>query len=241
VVFSRGSVCPGAPTDINQDFRQLSGILSQLARWGFVCIAPDLGWLAPADTDNYRAVLRDAGTYMLAENVRPGSLFRFQVQVTGIGIIGHSTSGLAAIFLATSNALPIAAMGLIAPAATSNADKSQITGFAPNPTLVFHGTKDDAGVGVGTAPLDIYSAAGPPKHLVTIDGANHFGYTDSLCLQGDPAATISQADQQKIAKAYLVAFFRRYLQGAMEESNYLSGARRIEDTENLPITVTAQT
>ena len=34
--------CPGAPTDTTDDYRELSGIMAHLARWGFVTIAPDL-------------------------------------------------------------------------------------------------------------------------------------------------------------------------------------------------------
>ena len=34
-------VCDGAPADITQEFLQLAGILSHMARWGFIAISPD--------------------------------------------------------------------------------------------------------------------------------------------------------------------------------------------------------
>jgi hypothetical protein len=86
----------------------------------------------------------------------------------------------------------------------------------------------------------VYAAAGPKKHKVTIGGANHFGFSDALCILADPAATINQADQQKIAKAYLTAFFRRYIQGALEVEDYLTGARQVEELEGFAVTVEAQ-
>lgn len=229
--------CPGAPTDTTQDFRQLSGILAHLARWGFVTIAPDLSWLAVAGVPDWQFVLKDAVSYMLTENLRAGSPFNGKIKTTGLGAMGHSTGGLAATFLGTSGAFPIEALGLIAPAATTMGDVAQIGTFAPKPVLVLHGTQDAGPYSADGQPLNIYAAAAAKKHLVTIDGANHFGYTDGLCIQEDGAATISQANQQRIAKAYLTAFFRRYLRGATEVDDYLTGVRKVEELEAFTITV----
>jgi hypothetical protein len=83
------------------------------------------------------------------------------------------------------------------------------------------------------------AGAGPKKHMITIPGGNHFGFTDALCILEDPAATISQADQQKIAKAYLTAFLRRYVQGVLEVQDYLTG-RPVEGLEAFGIMVNSQ-
>src|SRR5262249_26957802 len=93
---------------------------------------------------------------------------------------------------------------------------------APKPVIVFYGTKDPGPFSVDDPALDTYNAAGAKGHSITIGGANHFAYTDSLCILADGPATVSQADPQRIAKAYLTAFFRRYLNGALEVKDYLT-------------------
>lgn len=234
-----GGLCPGTPEqvkDATQDFRRLSHVLDHLATWGFVTIAPDLDWLTISGESDRRFAMQDAGHYMLVKNVEPGSPFEGQIKTTGMGVMGHSFGGFGAVVLGTSGALPIGAMVLIAPAGGT----ATVPAFAPRPVLVLHGTKDTAEVGAGTLPLSLYAAAGPKKHLLTIGGANHFGYTDDICIVFDPTATISQPTQKKIARAYVTAFFRRYLQGATEEDPYLVGVKIVEELEGLALSVQAQ-
>ena len=225
--------CPGAPADTTQDYTRVSGILSQLARWGFVTIAPDLSWLAAASESDWTLVLQDAISYMLAANAQAGSPFQGELLTTGVGAIGHSTGGYAASKLATQSSSPISALALIAPAGGSYA-LGFLSTFVPRPILVFEGGED---IGPYGASGDFYSAAGASKFLVNIPGANHFGYYDDVCVLADNTATISQADQQRIAKAYLVAFFRSYLLGATEEDDYLSGVRPVEQLEGFGINI----
>lgn len=230
--------CPGAPSDTGDDFRQLSGILSHLARWGFVSIAADLSWLADTfGIDSWTLVLSDAATYIVAEHTRAGSPLEGKLQIAAISLLGHSTGGFAAIELATSGLLSVDALGLLAPAGGADS----VVKFAPKPILVVHGTQDTGSFGDGGQSVNVYAAAGPAKHIVTIDGANHFGFTDGLCILKDPPATIGQADQQKIAKAYLTAFFRRYVQDAVEVEDYLTGARPVEELDAFTVTVQSQT
>jgi dienelactone hydrolase len=240
-------VCRGTPTDITQDFRQLSGIFAHMARWGFIIISPDLSWMTydAMDFNDKPIVLNDAISYMIAENSRVGSPFNGRILTGGYGAMGHSAGGLTTIYGATS--VPrthlIDAMALIAPAAKSASDiSSRIESFAPNPVLIIHGTNDTGKEGADEEPLNIYKAAKAKKYLIKIDGANHFGYTDSLCLQppGDAAATIKQADQQRITKGYLTAFFLRYLKGASGLDNYLAGIRPIEGLSDFVIRIDAE-
>jgi hypothetical protein len=233
----RWDACPGAPTDTNQDYRQLSGILSHLARWGFVCVSPDLSWLAPEfNIDDWLWVFADAGSYLAAENTRAGSPFQGQLNTASFNVMGHSTSGIAAIEIAAGGQLAVGTLGLLAPAGGSGT----VGSLAPRPVMVLRGTNDTGPFGDGGESDDVYAAAGPSKHMITIDGANHFGFADSLCIVADPAAAISQADQQRIAKAYLTAFFRRYVQGVLAVEDYLAGVRQIEELEAFAITVDAQ-
>jgi len=51
---------------------------------------------------------------------------------------------------------------------------------------------------------------------------------------------IKQADQQRIAKGYLTAFFLRYLKGASGLDNYLEGIRPIEELGDFLIRINAE-
>lgn len=108
-----------------------------------------------------------------------------------------------------------------------------------NPILVLHGTEELSASGVDEVSLSVYAAAGPPKHLVVIEGANHFGYTDELCVADDPG-TISPGDQRRIAIAYITAFLRHYASGVTGLSAYLTGQRAIEELERFRVTVDAE-
>lgn len=239
--FPIAAVCPGAPEDIEHDFLQLTGTLLQLARWGFITIAPDLSWLAVEfGIHDWQLTLQDAVTYMLAENGRNGSPFNGQVQPANLAAMGHSTGGLAAIHYATSGVHPIEALGLIAPAARSTPDTAQISGFAPRPAFIFLSGRETSFAGADNEPLAIYGAAGAVKHLATVPGGNHYGYTDALCILDDNTATIPQADQARVGTAYLTAFFRRFLSGALEVDDYLLGLRPVEELEGLGVTVEAE-
>jgi fermentation-respiration switch protein FrsA (DUF1100 family) len=185
-------------------------------------------------TPNWQAVITAAASYAIAENTRSGSPFQGKIRTTGIGLMGHSSSGTAVPHVATSGLFSVDALALIAPFHGDN----EVINFAPKPALVVHGTNDTGAFGGQGASN--YAAAAPTKYLVTIDGANHYGYTDALCILADPSVTIAQADQQKIAKAYITAFFRRYLLGALETQDYLTGVHPVEELESFGITVDAQ-
>jgi len=123
-----------------------------------------------------------------------------------------------------SPAVQIQGLGLIAPA--------QFQQPVPDVTkLVIHGTKDPP-CQVGNGPVEIYRDANPAKYLVVVTGANHFGYTDGICLEPaeelcpssdeDPGRDSSSevggvtgqeahARQQRTARNYVHAFFSHYL------------------------------
>jgi pimeloyl-ACP methyl ester carboxylesterase len=229
--------CPGAPTETDTDFRQFSGILSHLARWGFVSIAADFAWLAGTfSVADWMLALADSASYLIGENTRAGSSLQGQLVTSSVNLMGHSTNGWAAVLLATNGSLPVDSLALLAPAGGEN----EIVNFAPKPVILLHGTRDLSGLGDSGHSLNVYAAAAATKHLVDIEGANHFGFTDSLCVQVDATATMAQADQQRIAMAYLTAFLRRYGTNAPNLDDYLSGQRPIEELETFVIAVNSQ-
>ena len=132
--------------------------------------------------------------------------------------------------LATDFALQSLSYGLIAPAPL-------FYYFIPSRnTVVFKGTLDTK---QNATPEHSYAAAGPPKTLVTIPGANHFGYTD-LCPPDNHAfdvglydnnGTIPRDAQQLAGAAYLAALVRYYALGDGTARDYLSGERKIDELD----------
>lgn len=235
--FTNHEVRPGSPEDTVGDYLQYRGILSHLARWGFVCASVDLSWLAPNPSiGEWSLTLEDTAQYLFKENGRPSSPFSGKLRTDGVCLMGHSTSGVAAIESATVlGNLTVHALALLAPAGTS-----EISQFAPRPVLVLRGTAE-GGIGTdGGGSFAVYSAAHPSKYMVLIEGGTHFGFTDSIRLQAETPG-IDERDQQRIAAAYIAAFFRRHLLGDTRMDAYLTDSRRIEELEDFTLTVSSET
>jgi pimeloyl-ACP methyl ester carboxylesterase len=214
-------------TDNTQDYKQAEGILKRLALSGAVAISFNWHGLT-SEADAIAGYVIDAITYL-------GNEFGDDVDLDRVGLIGHSTGGQAvtsaAQELRQQENPPAVFVGLIAPVFS--------TGQPSGPVLVIHGTRDHA-CQVGTDPLGVYCVANAPKYLVVLTGANHFGYTDGICLNpsqprtgrcpNDPWGLLPEADgwdnsslvggveeqaaharQQRAAGNYLHAFFSHYL------------------------------
>ncbi|WP_437944667.1 alpha/beta hydrolase [Sorangium sp. So ce296] len=231
------AVTGGSPAGIGQDYRQLAGVMAHLARWGFAVIAPDLSWLAPDDAPLRRAaVLRDALSYL-----RAGSRGPLLADFDRVGALGHGLGAQAALALALDPAGPfhVRALALLAPA--GEPDRAPpIDALEPRPVLVVRGTADPISASV---PAALYGRARAPKHLVTLPGASHFGYTTSLGLAEplDGPAELPRREQQAIAMGYLAAFFNGYLRDAHRCLGALSGKESLEGLEAREIPVSAET
>ncbi|WP_437756715.1 alpha/beta hydrolase [Sorangium sp. So ce1389] len=234
--LATSAATPGSPANIGQDHRQLAGVMAHLARWGFVVIAPDLSWLAPDDAPQRRAaVLRDALSHL-----RAGSRGPLLADFDQVGLVGHGLGAQAALALALDAASPfhVRALALLAPAGEPER-APPIDALAPRPVLLVHGTADPIAASV---PATLYHRARAPKHLVTLPGASHFGYTTSIGLAEplDGPAELSRREQQAIAMGYLAAFFNGYLRDARRCLGALSGKESLEGLEAREIAVSAE-
>lgn len=236
--FRTSAVKPGAAVDLGQDYRQLAGIMAHLARWGFVVIAPDLSWLTPDDAPQRRAaVLQDALAHL-----RAGSRGPLLADFDRVGLLGHGFGARAALALSLDAASPfhVRALALLAPAGDpTHAPPLPIDALAPRPVLVVHGTADPI---AAACPMELYERARAPKHLVTLPGANHFGYTTSIGLAEpfDKEAELPRREQQAMAMGYLAAFFNGYLRNARGSLDVLSGKATLEGLEARQIPVRAE-
>ncbi len=230
-------------TDFTKDYLQAEGILKQLVSSGIIAISFD--WLSLTVHDN------EIVDYVMKALLQLGNEFGAKADLQNAGLIGHSTGGAAVILAAEkfknmeNPPAQINGVGLIAPAFPLHQELINLT----NNVLVIHGTRDHPNQ-VGTTPLKVYCKAKGNKHLLVIEGANHFGYTDGICLDPnqhreargwyDPWGLLPEADgydnacmvgglegkeaqvlQRRTAGNYLLAFFRKYLHKDNNVNDYL--------------------
>ncbi|OVE79733.1 hypothetical protein BVY01_01640, partial [bacterium I07] len=236
---------PSLKQDKTHDYLQAEGLLKSLAASGIIAIS--FNWHGHFKTGHYNL---DLSPLVVKAVKRLGELFGSGVNLQIVGLAGHSTGGAAVLYAADlfRNMSPpsavINAVGLISPAAIFHNEQLL------EPMLVIHGTREHSCM-VGTSPLNIYCKAKGSKHLVVVEGANHFGYTDGICLDpdqqriseclsNDPWHLLPEDDgydngsevggltgqaahklQQRTARNYLHAFFSYYLQGNTSTAQYL--------------------
>lgn len=222
--------------DITNDYTRVGRMLDHVASNGCVVVVPDLSGLTVFGFDERAAVL--VGMYQYLKSLNP-SVFSGALDLTRIVLAGHSTGGGACLvtrgnLVGAGGPSPVA-MGLLAPAVSIGGLASispLAAGQAPNALMVLKGTADTLQVGMD--PDGVYSAAHAPRVLVTIPGANHFGYTDictpdnKVCAAIDSPGAISTLGQQLTGGAYLAALVRRFALGDMSVEPYLSGQRIVE-------------
>jgi chlorophyllase-like protein len=219
--------------DISQDFRRVETVLRHVASHGCVVMAPDLSGLTfSANPFEERAAVIVA-LYQHLKTLPVNVLARLNLD--SVILAGHSTGGGAALrargnLLGAGGPTPVA-VGVLAPAVSSGGMPSGeavslSAAVSPAALLVIKGLIDRQ---VGSDPDTVYQAAKSPKGLVSIPGANHFGYTDicsrdnNACAAEDSSGTIKLLSQQVTAGGFLAALMRAYAWGDLLSLPYLRG------------------
>lgn len=243
---------PGAcagPYPPDRDFRTAHRMLKHVVTNGCVAVAPDLSWVPPdlgsavslEEAFDLRAqVLLAYFQYLVGLNV---SLFARQLDLTRVFLVGHSTGAgacaTAGRWLGSVSSFHALAYGFLAPYFRHLSVPPGVDTNVRN-LLVIGGGEDTAST---TDPADSFAAAGPPKTLVTVPGANHFGYThlcelDNTCHPSvlGTAGTIPREGQQMTAAAYLAALLRWHAFADDTALPYLTGQRIVEGPELFGVT-----
>lgn len=247
----RTEIEPSAGHPVNRDFTTINTILSHLASYGCVCLAPELSWTggAPQKADWQREAVVFVKYYQLLVATLNQQVFNNQLRLGSVVMVGHSHR--AGTVVNAGRGLPFSqgpkplAYGLIAPESGGDTE-SDISNL-----LVLGGTLDTL---QAAAPQGAYSHGAAPKTWVEIPGANHFGYTDLVspdnvavcqCDTGqinlnDNNGAISRDAQQQTAAAFLAAMVRYYALGDGSMRGYLSGERPVEGLSVTGVQVQAQ-
>jgi hypothetical protein len=233
-----GTACGGAHPS-TRDFAGNDAMLRHVASYGCIVVVPDLSWIpggfAKDSSDYYQYGIALRADVLFAYFQRLTALnvplFAQRLDLSRLVMAGHSTGGPAAVeagrWLRGYAAFQSLSFGLLAPI------PGVLYGAHSN-LVVLGGTVDTL---QGANPVAAYVGGGPPKSLVTIPGANHFGYTD-LCPSNNHAADVGLYDQnaviprdaqQLVGAAYLAALVRYYATGDQTARPYLNGTKQIEE------------
>jgi dienelactone hydrolase len=227
-------------------------LLDHLAGHGFVAMSIYAPVGAFIET-RARAILAHLAT--MAQYATSPGLFQGHLDMTQIGIAGHSRGGEAVVRAARINTAE--GLGYAIGAAVSIAPTDyHHYGDAGVPVLVVYGANDGdvAGTWPDRTGFDIFDETGRPRSFVFVYGATHDRFnTEWASIEtsvefqlhitpSDIPQLISLTDHENVAKGYLTAFFQAHLQGRDEQLAYfsdglkpsLTSALRIHTTHEAP-------
>jgi dienelactone hydrolase len=218
---------------------QYAGYLKRLATFGYVALTVDFPGSIVSGTNNTNEA-KDllAGLDWAKADAKVGPL----ADVTTVGMTGHSLGGKLALLAATMDPRVKAAIeldpvdggqGACNPPACVN-----VADLMPSlhiPTAFLGETTDSAGGFQPCAPAaqnftTFYAKTNTPSLEVTVLGANHMSFLDDTASCGITcsfckAPTAPNAQVNGMAKAYVVAFYERWLRGNTAYDTYLAGAQ----------------
>lgn len=199
-----------------------------VAGYGFVVVVPDHHRVIFGQPGLFAEGAQASWTVAWARNedARSASPLRGRIDTGSLLLIGHSFGGAAALTLTTGVcAPPFCTTPTGAPAELKGAALFGTNNTPPGgsgnppvantvPVALVQGTAD--GVAAPAAAEGTYDAIqAPPKMLVSVTGANHYGITDTQNPAGaapDPSAqTVSQETSVKASARWSAMFLRTVL------------------------------
>lgn len=206
-------------------------LLDHLAGHGFVAMSIYAPIGVGIET-RARAIL--AHISIMAQNNTVG-LFHGHVDLSNIGIAGHSRGGEAVVRAARVNTAEGLGWNLRAGVSIAPTDYHHY-GDPGLPLLVIYGSNDGdvSGDWPNRTCFDIYDEAGRPRSFVFVYGGTHDRFnTEWASIENTTEMTwdiapsdvpnlISLTDHEGVAKGYVTAFMQTHLQGRLEQVEYFS-------------------
>lgn len=212
-----------------------------LAGFGFVaCTADYPAGFIPNHASSAKDLL-GAIDYLLGASKAAGNPLSGRIDESQIGLTGHSLGGKLSVLAAAADARVRAVLGLdpvdssMLCSPTDCPDASDKLSL-PIPTAFLGETLDSTATGFGQACAPaadnfqtFYAKASAPSLEVTLVGANHMSFLDDPSTCGTVCSFCKQptkphAELIAVTRAYLVAFFSRYLRGDLGYDSWLVGA-----------------
>jgi dienelactone hydrolase len=177
---------------------QSSFLTDHLATWGFVVVAPDhrsrdLKAVISGTTgqgQNDIADLTQALAVVRFLNADPNDMFGHKLDLSRVGVVGHSAGGGAALTFAQNTA--VRTYVALAPA----------PGTPPKgkPGLIMQGTADKVVNPAGTKKL--YASISRPKRLILIDKAGHNVFDDGCTIGASQGGLVAFVKKLKLPPAF---------------------------------------
>ena len=218
---------------------QYYGYLKRLASFGYVALTVDYpaAFSGPNNPNEAKDLI--AGI----DWAKADTTFGANVDGTIVGTTGHSLGGKVALLAATLDARVKASIALDpvdgggGPSGCTPPACVTVANLLPSlhvPTGFLGETTDATGSFQACAPAasnytTFYAKANAPSLQVTVTGANHVSFLDDVSTCGTTcsfckAATAPNAQVNGTARAFVVAFFERYLRGNSAYDAYLTGS-----------------
>lgn len=207
IVFSQGfAISPDA----------YGALLDAWAAAGFVVAAPAYPLTTPGGNEgdilNHPADLRAVITDLLAVDAQPGNLLSRTIDVSRIGIVGHSDGGDTTNAVAEGTCCHDSRVSaaIIMSGAELVTFGGSFGGSTGVPLLVTQGSADT--VNLPACSQQIYNAAPGPRYYLSLVGAGHHApYLAAGPYQAAPAAADAY---QKVVTAVTIDFWDATLKGA---------------------------
>lgn len=222
----------------NQPRVAYDGYGTQLAQWGYVCIVKfcrsdglhTFGETRAAENVAENSRLLD---WAATENVRMESPLYGQIDMTRVGVAGHSLGGVIAVGATVSDPRIKATVDLDGSFPTAQFDPS--TAVAKTDVPILYVYAPEAKYLVDPRQPRFYDLTPAPTLEVTIHGADHLDLLDSITGPTYVAEIFSPGGGQDaqtvrdIATRYMVAWFNVYLKGETAFATYYDGAEAEAD------------
>lgn len=216
---------------------QYNNYIKRLATFGYVAITADF----PASfigMDNSKNA-KD----LISAIEWAGSKPELNADTATVGMTGHSLGGKLALLAATLDSRVKATIlldpvdGGGGPGGCSPPACVDVSALMPQlniPTGFLGETIDATGAFQACAPaadnyMTFYGGTNAPSLAVTVNGANHMSFLDDVASCGGTCslcnkATTDNATVNGLSRAYVTAFYERYLRGNAGYDTYLTGA-----------------
>lgn len=217
---------------------QYTNYIKRLATFGYVAITADFptSFLGPENPDNAKDIISAIEW--------AGSKPELKANTVNVGMTGHSLGGKIALLAATMDSRIKASIVLDpvdgggGPGMGCNppncVDVSALMPQLKIPTGFLGETLDASGGFQPCAPAadnytTFYAGTTSPSLSVTVKGANHMSFLDDLASCGTTCSfcnmpTTDNATVNSLSRAYVTAFYERYLRGNTGYDTYLTGA-----------------
>ena len=227
----------------------------RLASWGIVTLLRDDPGIFSSLTAASLAsdIAYEVTTYLSSANADATNALHGKVDVTKIGLAGHSRGGQVALLAGEGGAKGkvLGVFGLDpVDTATNNVEARTTIGSIDVPVAFIGETTDSTG-GVGGMPcapaadnyLVLYQAASSPAVAITALNADHTMFEDPSACTGCTLCTAGTANQANVLAAsvrYMTAFFARTLQGDASVGVAFTGAGVDQDVASGLVTISSK-